>query len=328
MPYLAGSKYRAPLWLPGGHAQTIFPALFRRVPKPAAQRVRLATPEGDDILLDVVNAAKYGVSPQARVAAILSHGLEGNSRRAYMRGMCLALAACGWDVVARNLPTCGGEMNKAPTMYHSGQTDDLHRTVEYCLETGYGRLLLVGFSLGGNQTLKYLGENPARVPEAVAGAAVFSVPCDLAASAGVLDRPGNFLYRQYFFKGLRHKIRLKNSLYPELYPLDGLGTVRTFAEFDNRYTAPVHGFSSAEDYWKKASSLPCLKNIAVPTLLVNARNDPFLSSACFPVEQARQHHFLTLEIPRSGGHVGFSSAGNAPYWSEQRAVEFFRGILG
>jgi predicted alpha/beta-fold hydrolase len=241
--------------------------------------------------------------------------------------MALACVAAGWDVAARNFRACGGEMNLSPGMYHSGQTADLHCVVLHCLTCGYGRILLVGFSMGGNQILKYLGEYPAGVPEEVRGAAVFSVPCDLPGAARALDQPRNALYMRHFLGTLRDKVRLKHSLYPELYPLGGLDRIRTFAEFDQRYTAPAHGFASAEDYWEKAASLPHLAGIRVPTLLVNAANDPFLSPACFPRAVAGKNPFLTLEIPPQGGHVGFTPrTGGREYWSETRAVEFFASL--
>jgi predicted alpha/beta-fold hydrolase len=324
MPLLPCSSYAAPIWLPGGHAQTIFPSLLRSLPELSFNRAFIPTPDGDRIALDMLPAGEK----QGKSVVILSHGLEGSSKRKYMRGMCRIFAAQGWDCAARNFHGCGGEPNLTPGLYHSGQTEDLHTTVLYCLELGYERIALVGFSMGGNQVLKYLGEEPDRVPGRVAAAAVFSVTCHLPGAARVLDQPGNAVYMRYFLRTLRKKVRQKHALYPELYPLDGLEAIRTFAEFDGRYTAPIHGFASARDYWEKAASLPHLPRIAVPALLVNARNDPFLSKDCYPVHTARQSRFLFLEMPDNGGHVGFTSRlGETVYWSETRAVEFFRQYL-
>jgi predicted alpha/beta-fold hydrolase len=323
MPRHTHSSYSAPWWLPGGHAQTIFPSLFRRVETPPFERSRLVLPDRDVLLLDTLRAGRE----RSRTVVVLSHGLEGNSGRAYMRGMCLAFAAAGWDSAARNFRACGGEMNYAPGMYHSGQTDVLLCVVRHGIDTGYERVLLVGFSMGGNQTLKYLGEDPARVPEQVRGAAAFSVPCNLPGAARVLDQRRNALYMRYFLRTLREKVRRKHPLYPELYPLDGLDSIRTFAEFDQRYTAPAHGFSSAEDYWEKAACLPHLRKIRVPALLVNAVNDPFLSPACYPAAIAGENPFLTLEMPKDGGHVGFTPrSGRGEYWSETRARAFFLAL--
>lgn len=323
MPYLPDSSYLPPRWLPGGHAQTIFPSLFRRVPMPDFQRFSIPAADGDEIILDRCPPG----AAQSDTVVVLSHGLEGHSRRKYMRAMCLMFREEGWDSICRNFRFCGGVMNKTPGMYHSGQTDDVHDVVKYCVAQGCKHIFLVGFSMGGNQVLKYLGEEPERVPAEVAGAAVFSVPCHLPGAAKVLDKPENAVYMRYFLQTLRQKVRQKHALYPELYPLDGLDAMRTFAEFDSRYTAPVHGFSSARDYWEKAACLPHLHRISVPALLVNAGNDPFLSPQCLPVDIARESRFLTLEVPDCGGHVGFTPRGGGPaYWSEVRAVAFFRSI--
>ena len=330
MPLLS-SSYAAPVWLPGGHAQTIFPSLFRSLPEVPFTRTAIPTPDGDRIVLDTLLAGERQTREQ-RGVVILSHGLEGNTHRKYMRGMCRACAAQGWDTVARNFRGCGGEPNLTPGLYHSGQTIDVHTTVLHCLTLGYERIALAGFSMGGNQVLKYLGEDPAGVPAQVVAAAVFSVPCDLPGAARVLDEPGNAVYMRYFLKSLREKVRQKHALYPELYPLEGLEAMRTFAEFDGQYTAPVHGFASARDYWERGACLPHLPRIAVPTLLVNAQNDPFLSEGCYPVDTARQSESLFLEMPAGGGHVGFTSRlsfsmSEALYWSETRAVEFLRPYL-
>lgn len=323
MPLLPGSSYTAPVWLPGGHAQTIFPSLFRRVPELSFKRVGIPTPDGDVIFIDMLRAG----ASRSRTVVILSHGLEGDSRRGYIRGMCRVFAGQGWDCAARNFRGCGGEPNRTPGLYHGGQTEDVHTAVLYCLESGYERVMLVGFSMGGNQVLKYLGECPDTVPAQVAAAAVFSVPCHLPGAAQTLDQPGNAVYVRHFLHSLRRKVRQKHALYPELYPLHGLDAIRTFAEFDQRYTAPVHGFASAREYWEKAACLPHLHRIAVPALLVNARNDPFLSDRCRPVDTARQSRFLFLELPGTGGHVGFTSRlGENACWSETRAVEFLRAV--
>lgn len=319
MPLLSTSTYKAPAWLPGSHAQTIFPSLFRKVPEVPMKRLRFNTPDQDFLNLDLLMAGEA----RSDTVVILSHGLEGDSRRKYMVGMSLALVPLGWDCVSRNFRCCGGEINMSPKMYHSGETNDLHSVIEYCLRQGYSRVMLIGFSMGGNQVLKYLGEAPGRVPEAVKAAVVFSVPCDLPGTARELDRFRNRIYMEYFLKTLRQKIKYKNIRYPEYYRLQGLDRIHTFAEFDNRYTAPVHGFSSAQDYWQRASSLPYLSKIRIPTLMVNALNDPFLSARCFPLKQAEHSAYFYFEAPDEGGHVGFTSPmGEKRYWSERRAASF------
>ncbi|HEY5792779.1 MAG TPA: alpha/beta hydrolase, partial [Chthoniobacterales bacterium] len=179
------------------------------------------------------------------------------------------------------------------------------------------------FSLGGNLTLKYLGDLGPALDPRITGAAAFSVPCDLASSSRQLEKMTNRVYMGRFLVPLRAKIREKMIRFPGQLDDAGLDAMRTFREFDGAYTAPLHGFQSAEDYWRRASSKPVLSRIAVPTLLVNARNDPFLAPPCFPEEAARENPFFHFEAPRSGGHAGFLSF-NArnEYWSESRAVEF------
>ncbi len=322
MPRLSSSDYHAPFWFRTGHGQTVGTILLRRSPGLSLRREIVETPDDDFFEVDFSVGAgeKKGI-------AIVSHGLEGNSKRAYMLGMCRAARELGLDCALRNFRGCGERMNRRPFLYHSGQTNDLHTLVEYCRDLGYPRILLIGFSMGGNQTLKYLGERPEVVPPEVRAAAVFSVPVDLFSCARVLDKPSNSLYMWYFLRTLRRKVREKHQLFPNLYPLHGLERIRTFAEFDQRYTAPLNGFASAEDYWRRASSLPFLENIAVPTLLVNARNDPFLAPPCFPEEEAARSVFLHLETPEEGGHLGFLTAPARPLWSERRAMEFLRAHM-
>lgn len=264
---------------------------------------------------------------QADGVVVISHGLEGDSRRRYVLGMASALLADGWDIAARNFRGCGGQMNRKLPMYHSGETQDLHTVVMQCVAWGYRRIALVGFSMGGNQTLKYLGEDATRVPRQVVGAVAFSVPCDLVGSAAVLDRPSNRIYMEYFLRSLRRKMRAKAELFPGRLQLDGLDAMRTFAEFDGQFTAPLHGFASAMDYWQQCGCGQFLEGVRVPTLLVNAQDDPFLSRSCFPRAEAAVSEHLFLEMPRWGGHVGFMQPGsNNRYWSDARAVAFLHPL--
>jgi len=302
MPLIESSTYVAPFWLRGGHAQTIYPALFRRVPWITRERERIETPDGDFLDLDWARERGTG-----RVA-ILAHGLEGNSRNAYVQGMATALARRGWDVVAWNCRGCSGEPNRLLRSYHSGATEDLAAVVDHVLAGGrYAAVGLVGFSLGGNITLKYLGDLGAEINPRVKCAAAFSVPCDLASSSQALESRANRLYMDRFMVDLRTKIRAKMRMFPGELNGDGLDAIRTFRAFDGAYTAPLHGYRDAEDYWARASSRPVLGRIAIPTLLVNARNDPFLPPGCFPEEEARASACFHFEAPVTGGHIGFTS---------------------
>jgi predicted alpha/beta-fold hydrolase len=309
------STFSPPLWLRGGHLQTVLPTLLRRAPSVPYQRERIATPDGDFLDLD------WSTTGSSRLA-VISHGLEGNTSRAYVRGMARALRDAGWDVLAWNYRGCSGEPNRLLRSYHSGASDDLDVVVEHVARSRrYGAIALVGFSLGGNITLKYLGERGDAVHPLIVGAATFSVPCDLASSARKLAHPAQSVYMRRFMVTLREKIRSKAHLLPPTITLDGIDSVRTFLEFDDRYTAPIHGYRDGEDYWAHASSRPYLPGIRRPALLVNALDDPFLTPECFPFEEAEHSAYLTLEAPKHGGHVGFM-LGADRYWAEERAVEF------
>lgn len=316
MPVLSFSTYSAPRGFRNGHLQTVFPAVFRRTPWITRQRVRITTPDGDFLDLDQAR------SPGSRRTAVLSHGLEGASGNAYVQGMALALLRRGWNIVAWNFRGCSGEPNRVLRSYHSGATEDLSAVVDHVLAAGaVDQLALVGFSLGGNLTLKYLGESP-RDPR-ITRAAVFSVPCDLASSSRKLESLTNRIYMARFLQGLRKKIREKMVQFPGQIDGTGLERMRTFREFDGAYTAPLNGFRSAEDYWERASSRPVLGGIRTPTLLVNASDDPFLAPECYPVDAAENHPHLFLEMPDHGGHIGFVTLrGGGEYWSEWRAAAF------
>jgi predicted alpha/beta-fold hydrolase len=304
--------YRPPRRLRGGHRQTVGPALFRRVPGVAYRRETIGLPDGDDLDLDRVDAAP---GPARRVV-LIAHGLEGSADRAYVRGMARALVGRGWDTVAWNLRGCGGTPNRLLRAYHSGATEDLDAVVRHVLAEGYSSVGLVGFSLGGNLTLKYLGDAGDAVDARVVGAACFSVPVDLAGSAAVMERPTRRPYMARFMRSLAAKAEEKATRFADAPSPAGLRRMRTFREFDGRFTAPVHGYADAEDYWARASALPVLGRIRVPTLLVNALDDPFLSPSCYPTDV--ENPDLTVLTPRYGGHVGFVAPGE--YWSETVAA--------
>lgn len=280
-------------------------------------RERIDTPDGDFLDLD------WSETGAARLA-VVSHGLEGDSQRSYIQGMVRACNLAGWDALAWNMRGCSEEPNRQVGAYHSGRTEDLEAVVQYAFKKyGYEQLALIGFSLGGNLTLKYLGERGTAVDDRICGAVAFSVPCDLQAGAEHLARWSNRLYMKRFLRSLRARVRTKMVLFPGVLDDDGLDDIRTFREFDGRYVAPLHGFSSAEDYWQRCSCKPLLRSITCPTLLINAADDPFLPAACYPEYEADRNNNFFLEIPRYGGHVGFVSF-NAQhlYWSEQQATAF------
>jgi hypothetical protein len=308
--------YKAPLFLYSGHLQTIYPTLFRKVNPSIYLRERITTPDNDFLDLDWATA-------DSQKLAILSHGLEGNSRRTYMVGMARAFNKSGWDALAWNFRTCSGEVNRQLRMYHSGTTDDLHTVITYALKKGYTRIVLIGFSMGGNQTLKYLAEYKNQISAAVTHAITFSVPCDLYYSSLKLAYWSNKIYMKRFLKLLKVKIQWKAKQYPDKVSMDGYSEIKNFYEFDDRYTAPVNGFKDAMDYYKQCSSKQFIAAIKIPTLIINALNDPFLSEECFPYQEVQENPLVKMETPRSGGHTGFVQFNkDKMYWSEKRALQF------
>ena len=316
MPVLT-SRFRPPSFLGNGHAQTILPVLLpRRIAIPFT-RTRLELDDGDFLDLDWTRAGHGRL-------AILAHGLEGRSSQKYIRGMAETLHNARWDVLAWNFRGCGGEPNRLPRAYHSGDTADLAAVIAHAA-ADYPRIALIGFSLGGNVTLKYLGEAPPH--PAIVAAAAISVPLDLASSARKLDRQwSNRAYLRRFLVPLIAKIEAKALSFPGELNTEGIRAIRSFQEFDDRYTAPLHGFRDAADYWKRASARQFLPRIAVPTLILTARNDPFLTDESLPFAEAEANPSLFLEVPESGGHVGFLdfARGTQP-WFERRVAEFISG---
>jgi uncharacterized protein len=307
-------SYVPPFFLFNAHLETIFPSLLRRVTIIPYTRERIDTPDNDFLDLDWL---KQG----SKKLVIISHGLEGNSTRSYVKGMAKAFYATGYDVLAWNYRGCSEEMNRQLRFYHSGATDDFDLVVRHAINTGrYDQINLIGFSLGGNLTLKYLGE--AERNPVIHKAIVFSAPVHLQSSCEKISIPSNRIYAQRFLRSLKNKILTKATLMNGLdtKPLSG---VKTIKEFDDTYTAPIHGYHDAREYYQKNSSIYFLSGIKIPTLIVNTQNDPFLSRECFPVEEVKNHAFVRLEIPLRGGHVGFALFNKTGlYWSEQRALNW------
>lgn len=315
MPLIKQSIYKRPSWLINRHLETILPSTSRKI-RPAAspERVRIHTSDDDFLDLDWYHQ-------DSKKVLILSHGLEGDSRRPYILGMVNRFLKEGWDVIAWNYRGCSGEPNKQMRFYHSGATDDLREIVHFAEERWYEAICLSGFSLGGNLTLKYLGED--HVSEKVKTAAVFSVPLDLAGCAEEIDKRHNLVYSLRFLKSLKEKVMSKAHMFDGTFDLKGIKRARSVYEFDNLLTAPLHGFGTADNYYQCCSSIRFVPNIKVPTLVVNAANDPFLSPSCYDTTNFETSEYVYFEIPKFGGHVGFSSSGTqGVYWSEERAWEF------
>lgn len=285
---------------------------MRRVPIPDWNRRRIDLPDGDFLDIDILDEG-------SNKGVLLLHGLEGTTSRTYMRAMARALSGSGASVVGVNFRGCSGEPNRLARSYHSGATEDL-RAVLDAIAGQFEHVQAVGFSLGGNMLLKYLGEegSASRIQRAVA----ISVPCDLAGSADELAKRQNRLYMWNFMRSLREKMRQKAAAHPGEVDTCGLDSMTTFHEFDDQFTAPLHGFRDAHHYWASCSSMHFLADIRVPTLLLNAKDDPFLSEGCFPDEACSASSFVYLETPERGGHVGFLD-GDQTY-AERRAVAFLQ----
>ena len=292
MPIVNESGYRIPRGFGNGHLQTIFPFLFRQVPSVTYKRTRWELEDGDFLDLD------WLIKGNEKLAIVL-HGLESNSDESYMRGMVKHLSRSKFDVVVLNFRSCSGEMNRTFRTYHSGETTDIQFVVETILRQSlYSQIHLVGFSLGGNVTLKFLGEMGGDAIGKIASAVAISVPVHLESCADELKKWENAIYMQRFLFSLKRKAKKKLRLFPGKLNPKKFHFMKSFHEFDEYFTAPVHGFSSAQEYWNQSSSLGFLSEIKIPTLLLNAVDDPFLSEKCFPSHLANDsEHFHLEEVP-------------------------------
>ena len=314
---VANSTYKKPIFFSGEHLETIIPSLFRKVNLTPTNKERISTPDNDFLDLDWHETG-------AETIAILFHGLEGSSKSQYVTGMARYMNANSIDALAWNYRGCSGEINLTTNFYHSGATYDLQTIISHVLTKGYKKIVLVGFSLGGNLTLKYLGETQKHHSNIIA-AVVFSTPMDLSAGSDEIAKPKNKMYANRFLRRLKRKLRSKNKLMGDKFPLNGISSIDNLRTFDNIYTGPLHGFKNADDYYAKSSSLYFLDTIKTPTLIVNALNDPFLPNECYPIERLKEHTFIWLETPAHGGHVGFMPAAkDGSYWTERRAYEFIK----
>ncbi len=320
MPLLKSTPFKSPYRQFNGHLQTILPSLFRQVEGVHYQRERIATPDDDFLDLDWSRTATHSDK-----LVIISHGLEGNSGRHYVTGTVRLFNQAGWDACAWNYRSCSGEMNHKPRFYHHADIPDLATVIDHALAatSQYRTVFLVGFSLGGSLTLRYFGEHP-RIPAALRGGVAVSVPCDLKACAYELEKPTKLFYNKRFFDKLKEKIEIKAQLMPDKISTEALirYNIRSCRLFDEYYTAPLHGFESADDFYEKASCKIVLPHIKHPVLLLNALNDPFLAGLCYPTEIARENDCLFLEMPPNGGHTGFQIKNEHATYAETRALSF------
>ena len=318
MPYQSSTNYRPSYLFRSAHWSTIYPSVFRKVPEVVFERERIELADGD--FLDVDWSRKGG-----RHLVIVLHGLEGSADRPYVRGIINVMNKEGWDGVGLNFRGCSGSPNRLARGYHSGETGDIKFLVEKILkESDYETINLVGFSLGGNVTMKYLGEMNRYLPAPVKRAVGISVPVDLHDSCLEIQRLHNRIYLNSFLKNLKEKMRLKEEVFPSDIDLEAIARAKDFFEFDGLATAPLHGFSSATHYYKSSSSLTFLPEITIPVLLINALNDTFLSETSYPIDLAKKSKNIHLLTPKYGGHVGFVTRHPENiYWTETKVRDFF-----
>lgn len=312
--------YRAPGWLRGGHAQTIYPALFLRGRPPPYRRERWDTPDGDFIDLDFLDAGSAG-APRV----VLFHGLEGSSSSHYAVALMRALERARWNGVVVHFRGCSGEINLLPRAYHSGDAPEIGWIVARLARAGLP-LFAVGVSLGGNALLKWLGETGEDARTQLSAAAAVSAPLDLMAAGAALGQGLNLVYTRMFLATLRKKSLDKLARFPGLFDRERLLDARNLREFDDVVTAPLHGFRDTDDYWMRSSAKPALAGVRLPTLVLNAKNDPFLPARHLPRPQ-EVPAMLLLEQPEEGGHVGFPAGAFPGHldWLPQRVLAFFVG---
>ncbi len=309
--------YPAPAWLPGGHLQTIYPAVAIAAPAVLYRRERWDAHDGDFVDVDFVD----GQPGQPLV--VLFHGLEGSSNSHYARAMMAEVAARGWSGAVPHFRGCSGEANRAPRFYHSGDAGEIDWILRRLRARHAGALYATGVSLGGNALLRWLGESQHQA-EIVDAACAVSAPLDLTRGGAALSSGFNRIYTRMFLRTLKPKCLAKLAHFPGLFDRDALLAARDLYAFDNIVTAPLHGYRDTDDYWDRASAKHVLGDITVPTLVLNARNDPFLPGIYLPTSAAPS---VTLEFPERGGHVGFAAGGMPGRldWLPRRLLHFLEG---
>lgn len=314
----AFKPYQPPAWLPGGHAQTLWPLLIKPRP-PRLRRERWATPDGDFIDVDHLDG------PPDSPLLVLFHGLEGSARSHYAISTALACKKAGWRLVLPHFRGCSGELNRRPRAYHSGDSAEIDWILRRLQAADGGRRLhAAGVSLGGNALLKWAGEQGPEAAAVVTGVAALCAPLDLAACGHHLARGFNRVYTRHFLNTLKAVSAARLRKFPGLFDEARMRQAVNLYQFDDAVTAPVHGFAGADDYWRRASAKPWLQAIAVPALAVNPKNDPFLPASYLP-RPDEASPLVRLEQPAGGGHVGFVSGAfpGTLDWLPQRLLHFF-----
>lgn len=319
MPLIEKSVYDSPgLLFDNPHFTTIFINKIRTTSRPDYKRNRIELNDDDFIDIDFVQHSD-------KMALILCHGLEGSSFRNYNNTAANYFIQKGFSVFAWNNRSCSGEMNRLPKLYHHAAIEDLNAAVDFVLQRDFQQIFLLGFSMGGVQILNYFGKTV--TDERIKAAVAVSSPVYLKSSADALKEGFNQLYLKNFLKAIKRKLRQKSKQFPDLLDWGRLERAKDFNEIDEFYTAPVHGFDDAADYYRKASPGNVLQNIKKPVLILNALDDPFLRTNSYPSTFASNSDFVFLETPKKGGHCAFPLKKGKTSFSEQRAYEFFNSEI-
>ena len=320
MPHIASTYQGPPFYYLNRHFETVIPSLRRKVEAVSYERERIDTPDDDFLDIDWIKNSHDRL-------LVISHGLEGSSDRHYVKGLAKLFSKNGWDIVAWNNRTCSGEMNRQRIMYHHGASYDLRTVIEHINKVAdYQRISLVGISMGGGQTLRFLGEHEAHpLAPNIHSAVAISAPCSLPESAHTLTYRGNWMYEKKFLDRLKMKIRAKAEQFSDI-DISGLDSIKTVRVFDERYSGPIHGFKGADEFYEYCNPYPYVQKIETPVLVLNALNDPLLEGLCYPYELAQEKPHFYLETPKRGGHVGFIQAGNEFVYSEERSLDFLSNI--
>ncbi|WKK83355.2 YheT family hydrolase [Marivirga arenosa] len=316
MPIIQNNKYKPPFYLFNQHVETIVPSALRKVKGVNYRRERIETRDDDFLDIDWIQ------NDNSRLI-IASHGLEGSSDRPYILGIAKLFSQNNWDVLAWNCRSCSGEMNKKEFLYHHGFTQDVEEVVQKARFHNYKEIVLIGFSMGGSLTLKYVGENSNNLYPEIKAAMAVSVPCNLSSSSKMLALKKNKFYQNRFMRKLDLKLRAKNEQFPGLLEIKPWKDFNSFHEFDTHYSAKIFGFKDAQDFYDNVQCYPYLKDINIPTLILNALNDPMLTGDCYPKNIAEQNQNISLELTKYGGHVGFLQKKSPYTYAEERAFEFF-----
>jgi len=304
------------------HINTIYASLVRWIPKVKFKRERIENSEGDFLDLDW---KKVG----SKKLILILAGLEGKSTSLYSRAAVRYFNEKDWDAVCMNYRGCSGEPNRLLRGYHMGATDDVKFTVDHIIDSyDYDEIILLGYSLGGNLALKYIGEESDNLPIQLKGSVSFSVPMDIKKSNERLNKWYNWHFIKWFMLTLNYKANQKKRQFPkELKNYKGLFMSGNFVYFDTHFTAPANGFKSVNEYWESSSCKPYLEHIKVPSLIIASNDDTFISNNCYPKADAVANPNLFLEITNYGGHCGFiRNFFEKHWWMEERAFQFIESM--